>query len=390
MNYKKHIENFCTGCGLCSSCKKAVLNKNDKGFYKPDLKSDLNFFKSVCPTFHYFEDRDFKVWGDYTGVYEGFSTDESIRYNASSGGIITALSIWLVENNVVDYIIHTKADTKNPLKTVTVLSNTKDEILQASGSRYSVSAPLMDILDKIEPDKKYAFVGKPCDVASLKRYMAYNKDVSSQIVITMSFFCAGMPSDNINLKLLEKLGCSKDKLKSLQYRGKGWPGFTTAIDNDNNEYKIDYQTTWGHYLGRDVNSVCRYCMDGIGEMADIACADFWYLDENNKPDFSEHQGRNIIFCRNDYAKNVLDKVYKSGEIDIKDCAYCMDKFNLYQPYQFERRVTMKYKLLALKLFFRFVPKYNKNYINAANKYATNDMNKKIFIGTIKRILKGKM
>ncbi len=34
--------------------------------------------------------------------------------------------------------------------------------------------------------------------------------------------------------------------------------------------------------------------DGIGEMADVACGDAWYLTESGQADFSEHAGRNVI------------------------------------------------------------------------------------------------
>ena len=47
-------------------------------------------------------------------------------------------------------------------------------------------------------------------------------------------------------------------------------------------------------------------MDGTGELADIVCADFWQLDNNNHPDFSEHEGRNIIIARNELGKQLLD------------------------------------------------------------------------------------
>lgn len=295
----------------------------------------------------------FSLWGDYVSVYEGYSTNEEIRFQASSGGALTAISIYLLENNIVDAIIHTGVSDSNPMETQTYISRTTDEVESHMGSRYAVSSPLMDFLQMIQPGKNYAFVGKPCDVAALKRYMNDNPDMAEQIKITLSFFCAGMPSASINEEL-------------------------DVISR-----------SMGKYLGRDVNKICRYCMDGIGEFADIACADLWYLKDGN-PDFTEHQGRNIIFCRSANGENIVQEANKAGCLVISDCSNIMPEFNKYQPYQFSRRVTMKTRLLALRLFCRFAPRYDRRLLHEANAYSTKSMNWKIFKGTVKRILQGKL
>ena len=346
--------------------------------------------ETLCPTYLYMVgNHPFSLWGDYVSVYEGYSTNEEIRFQASSGGALTAISIYLLENNIVDAIIHTGVSDSNPMETQTYISRTTDEVESHMGSRYAVSSPLMDFLQMIQPGKSYAFVGKPCDVAALKRYMNDNSDIAGQIKITLSFFCAGMPSASINDELLEKMGGQKSRLKRFQYRGNGWPGYATAIDTDGTEHKMSYQEAWGKYLGRDVNRICRYCMDGIGEFADIACADLWYLKDGN-PDFTEHQGRNIIFCRSANGKNTVQEANKAGYLVISDCADIMTEFDKYQPYQFSRRVTMKTRLLALRLFFRFAPRYDRRLLHEANAYSTKSMNWKIFKGTVKRILQGKL
>lgn len=79
-----------------------------------------------------------------------------------------------------------------------------------------------------------------------------NKNIEKQIVFTMAFFCAGIPSDNANDKLLEAVGCDKRKLSTFRWRGNGWPGYTTAIDIDGNKHQMTYEEAWGKYLGRDV------------------------------------------------------------------------------------------------------------------------------------------
>lgn len=221
-------------------------------------------------------------------------------------------------------------------------------MISRCGSRYGISVPLKDILQIVQSDKKYAFVGKPCDVMALRRYLNKNEKLTKNIIYLLSFFCAGEPSVNAQDELLKKMGTSRQGCDTLVYRGNGWPGFTTVNTKDGRELKMEYKVAWGQYLGRDIRYICRFCMDGTGELADIVCADFWQLDNNNHPDFSEHEGRNIIIARNELGKQLLDATVKSGRINVEeDFTTKIDsEFYLYQPAQLKRKGTMKTTITA--------------------------------------------
>lgn len=393
MEKDKKIQEYCIGCGLCHAVYGCKLCEDADGFLAPvlDEKDQLaEKWKDFCPMEYYHTSDHFLVWGNYLSTYKGYAADSKIRYKASSGGLLTALALYLLESGSVDGIIQTKAKRDNPFETETVVSCCREDVLKCMGSRYAGSAPLMDILSFVKKGKKYAFIGKPCDVLALYQYMERDETLRLQIVITMSFFCAGIPSLKINKKLVNAMGCDPQKLAELQYRGQGWPGFVTAIDQEGRKYKMDYQTAWGRYLGRDVRNICKLCMDGIGEKADIVCADLWHLDKEKKPDFSEHEGRNIVFCRTELAKRILERAKIEGMICIEPFTSEMNHFKYYQPYQFTRRTTMKYKILAMKICGRFVPAYNKELLNKASSYSSPKENWRIFKGTIKRILQGKI
>lgn len=297
-----------------------------------------------------------------------------------------------MDEHIVDGVIHTGADSDYPLSTKTYVSRTANDVMQHMGSRYAVSSPLIDIMDILNRDvhKKYLFIGKPCDVMALRRGMAVNEQLKRQIVFTMSFFCAGIPSDEINSKLLSAMGCPKEELSSFTYRGNGWPGYTTATDKSGHEYKMTYQKAWMEYLGRNVKKICRYCMDGIGEAADVACADLWYLDKNRKPDFSEHEGRNLVLARNEMADRHIKKAMEKGYIKVGDYSDSTQDLLLQQPHQFSRRVTMKYRILPLRMFGKFAPRYSSKLLKDANTFSSRKVNWNTFKGSMKRILQGKV
>ena len=116
----------------------------------------------------------------------------------------------------------------------------------------------------------------------------------------------GTPSLKANKKLLKFLNPYNNKIKELSYRGNGWPG-NASILLENGKYNYtSYENSWGNYLGRDLQDICRFCWEGTGEAADISCGDGWYI-ENNKPVFAENEGRNVILARTLKRKAIIRK-----------------------------------------------------------------------------------
>lgn len=382
MNKINTYKIFCTGCGLCNDVNKVEFYTDEKGFRYPKLsEDDISFCEKVCPAGGN-NISSSKVWGFKENIYWGWSSSTKIRHEASSGGILTSLCVWMLHNKIVDGIIQVRCSEKCIYETETVISRTKEEVLECMGSRYSISSPLQNISKLIRDDEKYVFIGKPCDVATLRSYMQIDEKIQKQIIYVFSFFCAGEPSNEAQKRLIQELGCVQDECKSLRYRGDGWPGNATIETVDKKIYSMSYEKSWGKILGRDIRYICKFCMDGIGLSADISCGDAWYLDKNKKPDFSENSGRNVIFARTERGKKLLDMVCESKEIELQDA----DEKELYymQKYQFERRTTMLSKLVAMKLCRKSIPKYP---IKVMLRLALNvsiRVHASIFKGTIKR------
>lgn len=184
-------EEFCTGCGLCAmQGKKLSLNEN--GFYKPDLTvEDADFCQKFCPVFSGKHIDTSGPWGKVVASYLGWSSEEKIRFQASSGGTLTMLALYLLESEKVDGIIQTCADDRIPYRAKTVCSTTRQEILNCAGSRYAQSSPLAKIAELTEAGKRYAFIGKPCDVYALRRFTESELEYKLRFPYMLSFLCAG-------------------------------------------------------------------------------------------------------------------------------------------------------------------------------------------------------
>lgn len=185
---KRYLEEYCTGCGLCAAFGQAECYSDEKGFTHPKTGDEI-WLSKVCPSGGKQQSlMEFdKIWGRSKGVYYGWSTDKQVRQLASSGGVITEITSWLLDNHRVDGIIHTCADENDPTRTISCISTSRKALIARSGSRYSISHPLQ-ILANLDTSKKYAFVGKPCDVAALNNYMSISPELKNVILYTISFF----------------------------------------------------------------------------------------------------------------------------------------------------------------------------------------------------------
>lgn len=383
------IKEYCVGCGLCASVDGQVLKVDNRGFYYP-MDTDSLLLKKVCPVsgIHtYCMDKQ-NIWGRSEKVYIGWSNDELLRSKASSGGVLTELAAYALEKKYVDVVMHTEVDSTYPTKTVTTFSNSREQLEKKCGSRYSISHPL-DKIGELDKSKRYLFIGKPCDVIVLRNYLELNPDMKQVIPYMFSFFCAGLPSVDAQKKLLLKMGTSVDECQSLKYRGDGWPGYATAINFDNKVFKMEYREAWGKTLGRDIMKACRVCLDGIGEMADISCGDVWYMNADQTPDFGEHEGRNVIFSRTVAGTELISNAIKDKVIHVEKFPEYDEYLKKIQKYQYERKATMRVKLLVLKILGKSVPTYDSNVMKQFSKTIDKKKQWRIAAGTLKRAFKGK-
>ena len=62
-------------------------------------KDQVELCEKICPVngINYNKRQDKELWGPSYGIYKGWSLDDKIRYEAASGGVITAMACFLVE-----------------------------------------------------------------------------------------------------------------------------------------------------------------------------------------------------------------------------------------------------------------------------------------------------
>lgn len=288
--------------------------------------------------------------GSYLGVWRAWAADPEVRLRGSSGGVLTALSSWLVETGEVPSVISAGASKTDPRQTVSVSISTRAEALEAAGSRYAPVA-----LAGAEGAARLAVVGKPCEVAALRALRATEPTAAEKEPLLFSFFCAGTPSQTATTALLTDLGVDPDQhLDELWYRGRGWPGSFTAV-SDGHRVEASYDRSWGRFLGPTMQWRCKICPDGVGESSDVTAADFWSTDEHGYPDFTEGPGYSALIARTARGLDVIARAQEAGVIVAEPIT--IDEVAAIQPFQRNRREQLAGRLVGARAAGQSVPRY---------------------------------
>ncbi|WP_082448608.1 MULTISPECIES: Coenzyme F420 hydrogenase/dehydrogenase, beta subunit C-terminal domain [unclassified Sphingomonas] len=346
---------LCTGCGGCVAAIDTpglAMAFDPAGFLRPTV---VPLAPAQCATLdrvcagralsHDPRPADYHpLWGPIRALATGHATDPEVRFRGSSGGVLSALAIHLVASGAVDFVLATAADPDDPIGNRTAPRDDRDAILAAAGSRYAPSAPLADLERHLAAGRRFAFIGKPCDVATLRRMATRDPRIDRLIPVMFAFFCAGVPSRRGTQAVLAALDVAKEAVARFQYRGDGWPGLTRARRHDGSEASMTYAESWGGILNQHLQFRCKICPDGTGEFADIACADAW-VGDSGYPDFSERDGRSLIVARTATGVALLAQAVAAGTVatealDVREIARM-------QPYQATRKRNALVRSVAL-------------------------------------------
>lgn len=357
---------YCIGCGICAGligANKIKMSLSGQGNMRPISvavfdSDEMEIIYKVCPGIRMEHFKTLQnlhpIWGPIKIVRTGYATDTDIRREGSSGGVISALAVYLIESGQVDFVAQIAVSPSSPLTNELQLSRSRADVLHAAGSRYAPSAPLARLEELLASGQRFALVGKPCDVAAVRRWGQYDERVGKQVRYLISFMCAGVPSINGTHEVLASLGVSSDELASFRYRGDGWPGKARATTKDGRIAEMDYATSWGSILNRHLQFRCKICPDGTGEFADVVCADAWY-GKDGYPDFEERDGRSLILSRTPAGESLVSQAVRAGVISVSGLA--LEEVDRMQPYQRNRKQMVLGRLIGTRLRRGFAPSF---------------------------------
>jgi len=255
------------------------------------------------------------AWGPGIDVFEGYASDAAVRHGGSSGGAATAIAQFALEHLDYHGVLHTAASTEEPWRNTTVMSRDAHALHERTGSRYAPASPCDGLQQIADAPRPCVFIGKPCDIAGAQKARTFNPYLDQNLGLTIGFFCAGTPTTRGALELLRSVGVEQPAhVRSLRYRGNGWPGLWAVCFVDargiEHERTLTYEQSWGA-LERHRPWRCRICPDHVAEFADIAVGDAWH----HGPD-GEDPGRSLIITRTQRGREVVQAAIDAGYLVV--------------------------------------------------------------------------
>ncbi len=323
------------------------------------------------------------VFGQWVGATRGYAADDEVRFRAAAGGVLTALGQFLLDTGQVEGVLHVEESADDPIRTYHRVSTDSAQVLAAAGSRYCPTAPLEDVMALLDRGQRFAYMGKPCDVAALRNLGRWDSRVEEQVPYMMSISCAGVPKLQCTHEFLDRHGMKADDLEVMRYRGYGWPGRTYARTSDGREAEEPYKTTWYEY-GWRAQFRCKICPDQTGAQADVVSADDW--PDGGTPKAEERDGWSLIVGRTPQGEALVRDAKAAGYLYTEP----YDIYALYdtQPHQTRKTQGILARLAAMWLSGAKLPRYRRTRVLRAALTAHPMFHLRNFLGLRRRLRAG--
>ena len=321
---------LCTRCGGCVGvCPEQALEFDDiLGDCLPQLIGDCNDC-GLCHTacsggevlFPQLNEQVFgqqpanMLLGQFKNLFVGHASEGGVRSQGASGGVVTAVLCYLLAKGEVDGAIVLGMDEAEPWKSQVRIARTPAEVQAAAQSKYSLS-PVNTILRELENlSGRFAYVGLPCQVHSLRKLQAVGHPAACKITHVIGSYCGTILQFDAVRSFLRNNGVDDiEQVADLQYRAGEWPG-QMQITLKSGEV-IALKKFYANYLiPFFMVDRCKLCTDLANEFADIACGDAW------APVYEERGlGWSLVMGRTDKGAGLLEAMADEGKLSLQPLA----------------------------------------------------------------------
>lgn len=315
----------CCGCTACKSiCPKNCITMvtDSEGFEYPkvDIRNCINCdaCQRVCPIVNSTKKQTTKILPE---VYVGYTLNEKIRNESSSGGIFSLLAKYvLVQQGIVVGAVY---DAN--FSVCHDIINSQSDLYKLRGSKYSQSI-LKDTFDKVkeylDTQKLVLFSGTGCQVAGLKNFL--KKEYKN--LITVDILCHGVPSPAVWERYIKELEEDKGKIAAINMRSKstGWYAYSCKYDFESHNVleRVHFEDPYMRIFLENVclRPSCHDCKFKVTDsVSDISLGDSWGIDKL-LPNFADDRGTSVIVIHSQLGKRVFecieeDIVYQGIEFD---------------------------------------------------------------------------
>ncbi len=329
----------CTGCGLClNSCpKNAISFKKDKeGFLYPEINPKLcvkcNKCINICPQN---QKEPFATKSKRIIYYYANAIERKTRNSGSSGGIFGVIAKNLLKSGYVIY----GAAFDNNLHLSHMRAENEKELKRLYCSKYiqsDISNIHKNVLQDIKNGTKVLFVGTPCQVDAIKRFVG-----DTQLMITIDLVCYGVGSNSFFDDYLQSQEQKyRAKATDVIFRKKIYGnhnGFTTIKFKNSKKYKrIFCQTEFGiafcnYLINRPSCYDCKY--SSLNRTGDLTIGDYRPSSNKRINPFQLKKGVSLIKVNTTIGEELINLLLETKKVKVTEVDYekIKDKLVRYSP-----------------------------------------------------------
>lgn len=300
--------NKCCACFACTNtCPKMCISmvKKSSGSLYPQIDKNkciqCGRCIKVCPALQEMPASEPQK------VFAAYSRDLSVRGLSTSGGVATEIAKYTIKCGGV---VYGAAMIGMEVRHIRVTS--LDDIDKIQGSKY-VHSHMHDIYKQIKSDLKQniltVFIGTPCQIAGVSRYLNYIPDN----LILVDILCHGVSSldcflNGINLE-------SKKTISNVSFRDGNKYCLEGYDDKENLIFKTPYRASYWFngfvegYIFRENCYSCKY--SGKKRCSDITIGDFWGLIN----DYDISKGVNFVSINSDKGIEFWEIIHDKFEFE---------------------------------------------------------------------------
>lgn len=183
--------NLCTACGACENiCPKACVERelgaSSFTMRRGESCVHCDLCVTVCPT------QNELILNQPTKAYAAWSNDDRVRKSSASGGIATSIYRYAADN-AFDFV---GAAFDENFECRLQLCSKHEDVFKFQNSKYAYSyadAIYKQVDQKLSSGENVVFIGLPCQVAALRRYLKTKKH-SDDKLWCVDLICHGTPN----------------------------------------------------------------------------------------------------------------------------------------------------------------------------------------------------
>ena len=338
-NLKEEIidTGFCIHCGNCvvacpynllyfdrdyNVLRKLDTSYLDKSYFSTvsDACRNCNICYSICPQTAIlsldvleetvFNKKSESLYGNVIEAYVARTLYYDISEGAQSGGVITAILWYLLENRLVDVAIVVSSIENNKLLPHPIIAKTFHNLISAQTNKYSLVPIILKLEEAIADGyKKIALVAPPCQVKAL-RYLQAVKDerlktLADSIFLIIGTFCLGtFPMSFLRNNFLKLVDIDINEIDKMRLSEEGLEIYSlNRLISKIPTFKII----------SNFHAACKTCPDFTGILSDIS------VGEVGSP-----KGWSTVLIRSQRGQDVFKGAMKQGLLE----AYEIDKSSI--------------------------------------------------------------